>query len=450
MRIGYPLVIHAWRAHQRQWAEALCDLILRCYGTFPNDVDTAQAIWGDEFKPRLNYADFGIFGWDGQETAISALSIVSPTTAKGSFTVTGASRLNNDTPDIFWLEMYLAFAGYMVGAMPFNAGSDALLYYPLPLDVGFAQLRGIMRECRNSAYVQDLYEYSNVMPRAKIDALIQIAFYISLTRHLLVNMPDPGAPPWEQIGANAISGLVGYYYKDISTQIPFDETTFALPVWLPLKAEMTALEEALGALEAHRDLIAALRGDYAGELAILAHYRRFITLGDADDWIEFASAYSQHRVSNMVDASWMPHLQVELLERTLMNNTHKDFRPIMDNPGFRHISAAIRYCTAQTRYFKDVKKRPITFNVRHGLGDDLRRRAHDADCFIEDLSHFVYDYMRESSLVQATTGETRPFITDADLADAVTLVERYGSRVVANLLVAMGYASSFTRRTEQA
>jgi hypothetical protein len=376
--------------------------------------------------------------------------VVSPTTAKGSFTVTGASGLNNDTPDIFWLEMYLAFAGYMVGAMPFNASGDALLYYPLPLDISFAHLGGLMRECRDSGYVRELYEYSNVMPRSKIDALSQIAFSISMTRHCLATMLDPDTPPWEPFGANAISGLVGYYYKDISTQIPFDETTFALPMWLPLKAETKALEEALGALEAHHDLIAALREGGPDELAILAHYRRFITFGDADDWIEFAVAYSQHRVSNMVDASWMPHLQVELLERTLMNNTHKDYRPLLENPGFRAIAAAIRHCTAQTRYFKDVKNRPITFNVRHGLGDDLRRRAHDADCFIEDLSHFVYDYMRESSRVQATTGETRPFITDADLADAVTLVEQYGSRVVANLLVAMGYASSFTRRTEQA
>ena len=451
MRVGYPLVVHAWHAHQGECAEALCELILQAYGNFPNRLDEARDLWRDTIKPRLDTSGFQLFGWDGAQTDISALSIVSPTTAQGSFTATGARGVNTGTPEIFWLEMYFAFAGYMAAGMPFNAGGDAVLYYPLPRDITFRSLEITMQQYRDSDAIRHLYDYSNVMPRAKIDALSQIAFYESMIKHYLANLRDPNAPPWEQLEINAVSGLVGYYYKDISTQIPFDETAFALPAWLSLQPDAEVLESALAVLEGHRKLIEAIRGDYAEELEILASYRRFVTLGNPIDWIDFAIAYSTHRFNKMVDSPWMPHLQIELLEKTLMNNPqYKDYRPIIENRGFRNLVNAIRFCTVQLRYFKDVEKRQTAFKVRHGLGDDLLRRAHNADDFIEDLSHFVHDYMRESSNVQAVYKETRPFITEDDLYEVVTLVNEFGSRVVANLLVAAGYSSSFARKEQEA
>ncbi|MCC6800491.1 MAG: hypothetical protein IT325_10250 [Anaerolineae bacterium] len=451
MRIGYPLVVHAWHAHQGECAEALCELILQAYGDFPNRLDEARDIWREEIKPQLDTSGFQLFGWDGAETDISALSIVSPTTAQGSFTATGAKGINTGTPEIFWLEMYLAFAGYMVAAMPFNANGDALLYYPLPRDIAFRSLRLTMQTYRDSGSVRHLYDYSNIMPRAKIDALSQIAFYDSMIQHHLANLNDPNADPWDQIEVNAVSGLVGYYYKDISTQIPFDETTFALPAWLSLQPNAEALEGARAVLDGHRKLIEAIRGDYAEELEILASYRRFAALGDLADWIDFAIAYSTHRFNKMIDSPWMTHLQIELLEKTLMNNPqYKDYRPVFENPGFRNLANAIRSCTVQLRYFKDVKSQQTGFKVRHGLGDDLLRRAHDADDFIEDLGHFVHDYMRESSNVQAIYKETRPFITEDDLYEVVALVSEFGSRVVASLLVAAGYSSSFARKEQEA
>ncbi|HML22999.1 MAG TPA: hypothetical protein PKD09_15205 [Aggregatilinea sp.] len=449
MRIGYPLVVHAWHAHQGDQAVALLDLILRTYGVFPNDLEAARDEWRDTIKPELDPSGFQIFGWDGAQTDVSALSIVSPTTAQGSYTVSGARGVNTGTPDIFWLDIYLAFVGYMTAAMPFNADGDALLYYPIPRDIAFTAFEHTMQSYRNSDAIRHLYDYSNFMPRAKIDALSQIAFYDNMIKHYRDNMPIENAKPWDVPDINAISGLVGYYYKNISTQVPFDETTFALPAWLPLKADAAALDEARSVLDGHRDLIEDIRGDYAEELEILSSYRRFVTLGNAQDWIAFAIDYSQHRFNKMVDSPWMAHVSVELLEKTLMNNPQaKDYRPILENTGFRSVATAIRSCTVQLRYFKDVKNQQIAFKVRHGLGDDLLRRAHDPDHFIEDLGSFVHDYMRESSNVQALTGEERAFITEGDLYDVIALVSEYGSRVVASLLVASGYASNFTRKEQ--
>ncbi|MBN1310264.1 MAG: hypothetical protein JXB30_02515 [Anaerolineae bacterium] len=441
MRIGYPLVLHAWHSHAQIRAESLLTLLFDTYGTFPPDIPAARETWLRDIKPT-DYPDFEIFGWQENQADISALSIVSPSTAQGSCTVTGSRPPNSDTPDAFWLEMYLAFAGYMVIGMPYRSSGDVLLYYPIPRDISFGRLVQLLVEYRQKNYVNDLYDYSNLMPRAKLDALSQIDFYRAMVEHYLTNPP-------ERRRIDAVSGIAGYYYKDISTQIPFDETVFALPLWLPDEVDADLLEAVKAMLEAHRAPIAALRGEYAEELVILNSYRRFVTLGDPDNWIVFAVQYGIYRFQKLEESPWLPWLHLNTLEGTLMNQTRKDYRPILETEGVRNIAAAIRYCTVQLRYWKDVKKQTTAFKVRHGLGDDLRRHAHNADNFIEDLSGFVSDYQRESSSVQANTGETRPFITSDDLYQVIELVNTYGSRVVASLLVAAGYASDYERQTEQ-
>ncbi|HRL14589.1 MAG TPA: hypothetical protein PKX07_22085, partial [Aggregatilineales bacterium] len=179
-------------------------------------------------------------------------------------------------------------------------------------------------------------------------------------------------------------------------------------------------------------------------------------LGDPDDWIEFAIGYSQHRFKKLPDATWMPFLTDSVFAITLHNTQQedssmqdkKDYRPILENSGFQSIANAINSCTVYLRYVKDVKKQNVAFKVRHGLGDDLRRNAHNPDQFIADLSEFVHDYSQESASVQANTGETRPFVTANDLFEVTGLVAEYGSRVVANLLVAAGYASRYERKSE--
>ena len=247
---------------------------------------------------------------------------------------------------------------------------------------------------------------------------------------------------------DAISGLVGYYYKDISAQIPFDETTFALPPWLRLDADEDQLIQAEELLGEHWNLVwGGLREKHADHLAILSHYRHFIARGDPDDWIAFAIAYSTHRFKKLKEEFWRPSLRVPTLEETLMNNQFRDYSPILTNLGFINITDAIRYCTVTLRYLKDVEKQDIPFKVRHGLGDDLRRHAHDPDQFVIDLTEFVHDYARESANVQASsTPAKRKVIDKDDLAELILLLNDYPSEVVANLLVAIGYAAKSRKK----
>lgn len=446
MRVGYPNVLHAWHAHRGDTAHALLDLIVGCYGDYPNDIEALHEAWETQLLPALEYADYAL------RPMISSLAVVSPSTAKGVSTTAGAQVLTEGTPEEFWLVIYLAFAGFMIAGMPFTMGSDVLTYYPLPRDISLGQLRAEMDEYRSAGRARQLYSFSNQMARAKLDALAQITFYQSMVAHFRTASPSGLFADWLE----AHSGLVGYYYKDIGgTQIPFDETLFALPRWLPNAAlnDTPALDEAAALLEAHHAMIFALRGKApkyaltADELVVLNAYRSFITTGEMDAWIDFAIRYNAYRFRALRDF-YMPDLHIDILERTIMNiqDDKKDYRPILSNEGFRNIAAAIRHCTVTTRYLEDVKKQDTGFKVRHGLGDDLLRNAHDADIFIEELSRFLHDYARESSSVQANNPErTRPFVTENDLYHLTELISIYGSRVVANLLVAVGFSSAYRK-----
>ncbi|MBN8593103.1 MAG: hypothetical protein J0M33_15210 [Anaerolineae bacterium] len=451
MRVGYPAVLHGWQAHNGEPAQALLDLIGWLYSNYPNPVAEARQHWKESILPGLEYADYDLL------TDVSSMAVISPSTSKGSFSSSVGSKLTENTPEEFWAVIYLAFAGYMLTGMPFTLGTDVLTYYPLPVNIGLSQLRSQMAAYRKSEEGRSLYRYSGLMPRARLDALQHIRYYQGIARHIRENLPEyEGDKRMDSIG-----GLVGYYYKDIGgTQIPFDETTFARSDWAQgdLGAEQLAAIERL--LDAHYELVNSIRGrppkgDYTSdELTVIHAYRRYITLGGAEDWVAFAIAHTRYWFSHVTERPWLAYpnaqLHIDVFKETLMTLQYDkiDYGPILDTPGFQNIATAIRACTVLARYRKDVKKDSFPFKVRHGLGDDLLRHAHAPADFITDLTTFLHDYARESSSVQADTGETRPFVSDADIGQIVELIALYGSKVVAQLLVATGYASAYRPKAE--
>ncbi len=442
MRVGYPLVLHTWYQHQGELAEKLCELILETYTQFPNPIHEAATYWKEQFLPQFVSQSDDPFDWRTELlNDVTGYSVVSPTTVQGHYSLSGSAGLVNNPQTLFWLELYLAFAGYMAVGMPYRGkDGDVILYYPLPKSLYFSKGRDLMQKYQQSNFAYHLYSYSGLLPRAKIDALCHILYHQEIVQNAIATIENVTDGMVDNL--DEIAGLVGYYYKDISTQIPFDETTFAFPLWLSTSRSLDELENARENLDEHKALVNSLRGENADELVILTHYRRFITYNHPDDWIAFVISYGLYNFRRMAEGSFNKVLLFKVLKETLMNNDRKDYTPILDNTGFQNIAKAIRACTVQLRYFKDVKKQPTNFKVWHGLGDDLRRRAHNPDDFIEDLSNFVHRYTQESSNVQVDTGDTRAFIREDDLYEVIALVKEYGSRVVANLLVAAGYASN--------
>ena len=76
MRVGYPLMLHAWHAHQDDLAVALLNVILTAYGEYPNRVAEAQAFWQSDVKPdtRASPSLAGEVAGDGQR-AVAGVTI---------------------------------------------------------------------------------------------------------------------------------------------------------------------------------------------------------------------------------------------------------------------------------------------------------------------------------------------------------------------------------------
>lgn len=454
MRVGYPSVIHAWHAHTDEQALALFDLILGCYGDFPNQVGETRLKWEQEIYLDLDYADYEL------RPLISSLAAVSPSTSKGVSASAGFNMLSEDTPNTFWLEMYLAFTGFMKAAMPYTIGSDVVTYYPFMDELSLSDLDDIMKTYRDSYSAWTLYRNSNSMNRAKLDVLNTILFYKEMVAHFLNTYPEDDEDAFFDEPLGKINGLVGYYYKDISTQIPFDETIFARPAWLAASANAEQLEEAEQVLDTHYKIINSLRGPKfkltSDELNIIDHYRRYTTRGEVMDWLRFAIAYGQYRFRKMTEFNY-PVLDLTTFIRSFpMSQTDRtDYTEIVKDPDFQQIAKALYYATHYARWRKDVvekgrsktekKYEKYPFRPKHGLSSDLLRNAHNPTLFLEELAKFITEYEHERASVQANVGDftedvrfRRPRIQPKAITRITELVSEYGSNIVAHLLVANG------------
>ena len=79
--------------------------------------------------------------------------------------------------------------------------------------------------------------------------------------------------------------------------------------------------------------------------------------------------------------------------------------------------------------------------MRYGLAANFKRKATVRDELIAVLSDFMQSYNQENAQKLENTGQQmRRDLRTTDIEEVVRLVDTYGSDVVANLLIAYGYA----------
>ena len=133
------------------------------------------------------------------------------------------------------------------------------------------------------------------------------------------------------------------------------------------------------------------------------------------------------------------------------------------HPGFHRVAYAIRHSTVipqrQNANFKSGQRTEKSlYDVRYGLGNNLRRKTDNAIEFMEALQEFVHSYNAETEQIYENTSEERKHdpqnyarthyrqrISISDLDVVLMLVKRYNPRLVCNMLVAYGYATIGTK-----
>jgi predicted deacetylase len=132
-----------------------------------------------------------------------------------------------------------------------------------------------------------------------------------------------------------------------------------------------------------------------------------------------------------------------------MSNNRKDLTQIVENVGFQNVAYAIRHATVIPQSRK-ARGQDALYEVRYGLGAELKRKSAVRDEFVVALTDFIQSYNQENAQkLESTNRQLRRDIRTNDIAEVVRLIDEYGAELVANLLIAFGYARESREEQEE-
>jgi hypothetical protein len=421
------------------------DLLLNLFSNSLNDIPLAIEKWQKLAKEQ------NLKG----SAMVSALQIINPTTGKGANRAK-ASELTIGNQDSFWLLELLKFRGFMEGAAPLvvQDNDDRKIYVIQPRKIQLTLLQDMMKQFRAIFWPTTA---------VKLDILASLRFAQVLVDHYKeLYKEDPLRLPWmpEKIVSLA-PGIDVTFYKFLgSAHATMNISTIGLPNWLPKLERIEQVEAAEALLEEHIELIRQLRNNQdkegAEEYELLRLYRDFLSGNDLNPFWEFTTAYSSYLMSALEKARFIRPLTTQGLENLLMNHERDGatLTNILKKDGFKHIANAIRQSTISAQY-RRTQLNDRTYETRYGLGQDLKRKAHRREEFMEALGLFLQQYSEETAreeeklatrLGRSLTSEDRRTyklrspISERDIEDIAELIDQYGSGLICSMLIAYGYA----------
>ena len=214
----------------------------------------------------------------------------------------------------------------------------------------------------------------------------------------------------------------------------------SLPAWsgdLCTRDDVVALQEII---DEHLEVVRGIDEGHSDGFDLLRRYRDFVSSGNWEAFFDFAAGYSHEILRRLNEgARYVPTFTTSRLRRLMMTN-RKNLTPIVENSGFQNVAYAIRHATIvpQTRKANGQEN---LYEVRYGLGAELKRKGTVRDEFVAALTDFIQSYNQENVQKLESRGQQmRRDVRTTDIAEVVRLIDEYGSEVVANLLIAYGYA----------
>lgn len=427
---AYAQVMESWMECRTCFSDVL-RLLLQLYSQTPNDVSAASVCWRAMAKGNKLRAK-------ESATPVQALN---PAMGKGINRpkADGADRLGN--PEGFWLLEYLKFVGLFRAGVPRVVKSSRSGGGKGPRDRKTYVLHPVNIQCHVHARVHEQFSamlWDNTA--IKMDVLAALRYTDIYLEQWIAGQADD--PEWDEEPGNHVRGLTTAFYKDLGSAVALmNLSEIALPQWMRVRTREDAMRYR-AVVEEHRRVISSLDEGKAEGHTLLLLYREFLSGHDLDALFKFAGAYSALLMSQLERGQWVPQYTTTNLE-VLVTAHDRKLMPILEASGFLHIATAIRMSTVRPQYFK-AKGDAGPYSIRYGLGTELLRHAAYPDRFIQALSEFAYAYNHENGrIIERYKGAPpvrRSNITTEDLSEVLELIDAYGSRTVAHLLVAFGYA----------
>ena len=421
---AYNAAVTNWHENCEHFAELL-KLLLALHAKTPNPVAACEQEWKMLKKER------NLIGKD----RLNMLQVFNPSTGKGQ-NATKASNLSMKNVDNFWLCEYLKMVGFYHCAVPRfvlvkqgQPPKDRKTFALAPINMTLAAHNDIFKNFRdkvssNHAIKSDIFAALNYT-----DCFLQ---YCQAAQEL--------DDLWGEGPQNFVAGLHTAFYKDLGNSSAVMNLSFInLPDWMNVE-NTNDVQEYLEIIEEHLNIVGSLEEERSEGYHLLQHYRDFLSAHDFTAFFEFTAQYPSYLLNALAKGNfWVKPLSTTNLRRLLMNK-QKELTPIIESDGFQNIARAIRQSTVTLQYMAKSGRPP--YDIRYGLGQELRRKANYPDEFIQVLGDFLHSFNAENARIAETSSQHwRKSVREDDITEIVRLIDQHGPQTVCHLLLAFGYAS---------
>jgi len=396
--------------------------LLRYFSMPGQDADQAKANW----RRDAQHAGANI------ETDATLIQILNPSCGQGQ-NEPKSNRANTRTNlDGWWLLEYLKVVGLYECAVPriVQGTNDRKAYVISPYDLSLLHNRRVLERFQRAL---------RRTTAVKMDALAAIEYTRALLQHCAEH-PDFAVQVYGKSLLRAVSGLHAAYYKNLGQASAVMNLSFInLPRWAIVRGPGD-VERLLDVLGEHRNVICGIDEDRGG-YELLVSYRDFLSGGSFEPFFDFTAGYAHFAIQQMARSQRRVALfTVDNIGGLLMSSENQRYSEIAQSQGIQDLAYAIRHATIVPQLRK-AQNQDTPYEVRYGLSDELRRALPYKDKLVEAISKFVESYQRENGRVlEKQKRNWRRDIRDSTLREVLMLIDKYGSRDVGNVLIALGYA----------
>ncbi|MDE0078641.1 MAG: hypothetical protein OXI80_12250 [Caldilineaceae bacterium] len=375
-------------------------------------------------------------GKGGFNHMVTASQLFNPHMGKGQNRAK-ANKLTMGNENVFWLLEFLKAVGLWEAAVPtINAGVRKT-YILAPREIEITRHQQIFRRFRDRLWNEGVVKQDIMAALLYAEALLE------------QSIEDDEPDIFGDGGiANVVNGMgvATYQLLSANSYTMMNLAFLGLPDWMPIGTSEDA-HQYVAILREHRERIRNIDEDRSEGYALLQLYRDFLSGNYLAPFYEFLAGYGSYLVSALDRSRFYVRPFSETYLRRLFKMTDPELTPILKDKGFRNVADAIRKSTLSLVY---VDRRKRRYDIRYGLGQDLRRKAQYKEDFVQELTDFMHSFNDETLRVyERTKGEIqqRKLITTQDIERVVKLVDEHGSKTVCNLLVAFGYARDSREQT---
>ncbi len=244
---------------------------------------------------------------------------------------------------------------------------------------------------------------------------------------------------------NFISGFSGSHFNSKGQVYGVKEIfKLGLPGWIQ-PDNYNELVDYLQVIEEHLSVLSSLSSE-ENHSELLSAYRDFITGPSLYNFFLFQRIYADYITKRLADSNKKPPRLFTVTGLNLMTKKEPNFSAITKDPSFLRIAKALNQATVHAGKIQTKEgSLELDWQRQYGLAQQLSTQAGSKSEFIRAITEFLGKYEAENlrlleQYLKQKKQLKRIWPKKEDLDRLIELVEEFDTGLVANLLIAYGYA----------